>query len=82
MFAALPNRKSQPIFSSTSCNAAAAEASLPKMALTRGVAGLSTTLEEVAGCAALRGGLRVAFHVGGGCAAVIRSTGEGPSAFL
>eukprot|EP00959_Pyramimonas_sp_CCMP1952_P281588 5885660-Pyramimonas_sp.AAC.1 len=28
------------------------------MALMRGVAGLSTTLEEAAGCAALRGGLR------------------------
>ena len=81
MFATLPNKKCLPIFSSTSCNAALAESSLLKMALTRGVAGLRVTVEEAASCAVLRGvllpvpqrgfaGLRSRVEEVAGCAAL------------
>ena len=80
MFAALPNRYYLPIFSSNSCNAV--DVSLPKMADTRGVAALSTNLDEVEGCAALLAGLLGAPVVSEECAAVTGTAGEGSSAMV
>ena len=63
MFATLPNRERLLIISNTSCKAVSVEASLPKMAETRGVAALSAL-----GVAALDLILALALSIVGGFA--------------
>ena len=76
MFITFPKRYSLAIFSSKSCSGAVLSASLPKIALTRGVAPLSTGRGVVAGCAALLADSLA------GCAALLADPLAGCAALL